>query len=84
MVNRSIKTLLIELEARGVSLWVENGRLFSKAPKGAMTPDLRQQIKNNKAVLLDFLQNFESFDSDSYRAIPCISRHQPLSSSGRC
>ena len=36
MVDTSVKQLLRELHRLGIRLWVEEGRLRSKAPKGVM------------------------------------------------
>ncbi|MCB0165296.1 MAG: amino acid adenylation domain-containing protein [Anaerolineae bacterium] len=48
--------LLIELHTRGIKLWLDGDRLRYKAPKGALTPDLRQAIGQHKAELLSFLR----------------------------
>jgi len=48
-------TLLFHLKTRGISLWVDDGKLRYKGPKGAITEDLRIQIKHNKSQLLDLL-----------------------------
>ncbi|MFT2720716.1 hypothetical protein ACMT4L_11990 [Deinococcus sp. A31D244] len=53
MVTRE---LLRELEGRGVRLMVEGDRLVARGPAGAITPDLSEEIKRQKAVLLRELQ----------------------------
>lgn len=50
------RDLLRELEERGVRLAVQEGRLVSRAPRGAMTPELAEQIKAHKDELLKALQ----------------------------
>ena len=43
------------LAARGVVLTRAGDQLRFDAPKGAMTPELREQIKGHKTALLDIL-----------------------------
>lgn len=47
--------LLRELEGRGVRLAVESGRLVARAPQGAVTPELAEQIKTQKDALVKAL-----------------------------
>ena len=47
--------LLTVLEARGVKLSIQAGQLTSRGPVGAITPDLGEQIKTQKAALLEAL-----------------------------
>ena len=56
--NQLLKTLQ-ELRTAGVRLWVENGKLRSQAPKGAITPVLRRQIVAQRDALISFLQQAE-------------------------
>lgn len=55
MVEPSIDQLLKELHQLDVKLWVEEGQLHSDAPKGAITPTLRTQIRARKEELIVFL-----------------------------
>ena len=48
--------LLTELKGRGVVLSVQDGKLISNGPKGAITLDLGAAIKAQKAALLLALQ----------------------------
>lgn len=48
--------LLRELERRGVRLAVEGGRLTARAPQGAVTPELAEQIRVHKDDLMATLQ----------------------------
>ena len=47
--------LLTVLEARGVKLSIQAGQLTSRGPVGAITPDLGEQIKAQRAALLEAL-----------------------------
>ncbi len=51
----SADELLIELKARGVSLEVDGDRLRVDAPKGAVTPELREALAAHKAEVLALL-----------------------------
>ena len=48
--------LLTALWARGVTLSVQGGRLVTSGPPGAITSDLGEQIRAQKAQLLQALQ----------------------------
>nr|WP_157465437.1 hypothetical protein [Deinococcus apachensis] len=50
------RDLLRKLEGRGVRLAVQEGRLIARAPHGAVTPELHEQIKAQKDALLRELQ----------------------------
>lgn len=46
------------LAARGIQLWVQDGKLQYQAPKDAVTPQLLAELKEHKAALLDLLEQF--------------------------
>ena len=46
----TIKDVLTIAESRGVKLRVEGNDLVFRAPKGALTPELRQAIVDHKAI----------------------------------
>jgi hypothetical protein len=50
------EALLAELRARGVVLAPAGDRLRYRAPRGTLTPDLRQQLLSQKAELLLMLE----------------------------
>jgi amino acid adenylation domain-containing protein len=51
----SLLALLSDLRARGVSLAVADGQLKVTAPKGALTPALQLQLRENKSAILELL-----------------------------
>ncbi len=51
-----IEAFLAELNQQDIKLWAEDENLRVKAPKGALTQDLRQQLANRKAEILSFLR----------------------------
>lgn len=50
-----MKTLLKELTEKEIVIWSEDGALKFKAPKGAVTEEIRSMLKNNKTELLQIL-----------------------------
>ena len=52
--------LLKQLGSSGVKLWLQEGELKFRAPKGALTQGHKEQIKANKTELIEFLQGTKS------------------------
>ncbi|MDC3961542.1 non-ribosomal peptide synthetase [Polyangium jinanense] len=52
----NVKEILLTAEARGVALRVDGENLVFKAPKGALTPELRQAIADRKMEIISFLR----------------------------
>jgi len=48
--------IVAELRARGVALWVEGDSLHYRAPRGALTPELRTALADHKAELMNRLR----------------------------
>jgi thioesterase domain-containing protein/NRPS condensation-like uncharacterized protein/acyl carrier protein len=56
-LSLNITELLAELSQRNIKLSIDDrGQLNIRAPKGALTPDLRESLTENKAEILVFLQ----------------------------
>src|SRR6476620_8636423 len=76
----NLNQFLAELAQRGVKLWAEDGQLRYRAPKGALTPELRDELVLHKVELVKLLQK-KSNASDT--SIPQVSaslrRNLPLS-----
>lgn len=49
--------LLENLTEQGVRLWVNNDKLSIRAPKGVMTPEIRDHLADNKTRLLELLKS---------------------------
>ena len=47
--------IISELQALGISLWVEDGQLRYRGPAGALTEDLRRRLRDGKAALISHL-----------------------------
>lgn len=48
----SISTLLTRLHSLNIRIWANGDQLQYSAPKGALTPELRDQLVQHKAALL--------------------------------
>ncbi|QBS37116.1 hypothetical protein E1B22_03775 [Thermaerobacter sp. FW80] len=49
--------LLTELRRRGVEVWADGDRLCYRAPRGALTPELREAVRAHKGELLAVLRS---------------------------
>ncbi|MFY9190417.1 MAG: hypothetical protein WAN89_03975 [Lawsonella sp.] len=52
----TIPQLLDTLATRRIDLWVEDEALKFRAPNGAFTPELKQQVVTHKAAIIEALQ----------------------------
>lgn len=55
--TNSLQSLINKCEQKEVKLWVEEGKLKFKAPEGALSPELLEQLKLNKTFLIAYLQS---------------------------
>ena len=74
----SVYELMAKLGAAGIKLWVDDGQLKFKAPKGALTPDLKAELVENKAAVIEFLVQANSDSNQESSGIPAADRSQPL------
>jgi len=74
----SIADLLADLLDRGIRLRVDDGRLLSDAPKGALTPELIAQIRERKPEIVAFLSAADDSPAGALPPIPRIDRSAPL------
>ncbi len=49
------REIVLAAQAVGIELWTEGGKLRFRGPKGALTPDLRDRLKNHKTELIEYL-----------------------------
>lgn len=50
-----IPAILAGLASKDIKVWVEHERLLCSAPEGALTPDLRDQLRERKSEIIGFL-----------------------------
>ena len=53
---KTIEEILLYFDSLNIKLWVEGEQLKFRSPKGVLTPELRSQIKEQKADIIAFLQ----------------------------
>jgi thioester reductase-like protein len=60
-VKNTIQSLLSELQSLDIRIWLEDTdripKLRCNAPKGVLTPNLKAQLQERKAEIIEFLQN---------------------------
>ncbi|MDJ0841286.1 MAG: amino acid adenylation domain-containing protein, partial [Acidobacteriota bacterium] len=64
----SVVALLAEYRRKGIKLWADHGKLKFKAPDGALTPELKQNLRRHKQAILAFFE--EVAQSDTGEIIP--------------
>ena len=57
--------LLSDLSGRGISLTLDGERFLCKAPKNAITPELKQKLTDQKAAIIAFLKSCQTTPSNS-------------------
>ena len=65
----SLASLLEEVAARDIKLWVEDGRLRVNAPQGALVPELKDRLSANKPALIEFLSRSDDEDAFSIKSV---------------
>jgi hypothetical protein len=58
--------LLVDALEKGLILRVENGELRLRAPKGALSPTLRQQLADHRAELIALLEEHKKYAIPSF------------------
>lgn len=53
----TLDDFLADLQRRDVKLWIEDGRLRYRAPKGVMGPELTEELRRRKSEILSLLAN---------------------------
>jgi amino acid adenylation domain-containing protein len=68
-----VERLIVDLRQQGVLLKLENERLICDAPKGVMTADLLDQVRQNKDAIVELLK-LERDQSGIASGIPRVAR----------
>jgi len=76
----NLEKLLSELAKLDIQLFKDGEQLRIRAPKGAVTKEIRETLTEHKAALLDWLQSHQSKEahSNSKTVIAPANRHQSL------
>jgi amino acid adenylation domain-containing protein len=74
----TIPELLTHLRSVGITLWADGDHLRYQSPKGALTPELQQQLKARKAEILAFLRKAKAAAHAPVDVIQPVSRDQDI------
>ncbi|MDJ0836306.1 MAG: amino acid adenylation domain-containing protein [Acidobacteriota bacterium] len=55
----SVLSLLSDFRRKGIKVWAEGEKLRFKAPKGALTPELKARLRDHKAQIIAFFKEAE-------------------------
>ena len=66
----SLTDLLAEVRSRDIELRADGERLRCDAPAGALTPELREQLRSRKSEILEFLRTAESLSRQQEAIVP--------------
>jgi amino acid adenylation domain-containing protein len=70
-----IGDLVRDLRQRKIRIWADGGRLRYEAPRDALTPELTERLRANKAELIEWCNRARSTRLES---IPAVDRSEPL------
>ncbi|OUR88830.1 hypothetical protein A9Q81_22995, partial [Gammaproteobacteria bacterium 42_54_T18] len=73
----TVYDIVSKLNSAGIKVWVDDGQLKLKAPKGAMTKALKDEIVANKSELIQFLPSVQAATKQE-DIIPVVSRDGDL------
>jgi len=65
-----VPTLLQELRSRDIRVWAEGDQLRCTAPTGVLTPELREQLRERKTDIVEFLRSAESLAQQQRGIVP--------------
>jgi hypothetical protein len=63
----TVAALIAELHRRDVQVWADGDRLQCNAPVGALTPELRDQLRERKREIVEFLRGPAELSSSQQR-----------------
>ena len=66
----SVAAFLVELRGRDIQIWPEGDQLRCTAPVGALTPELREQLRHRKTDILAFLRAAEGASRQPRAIVP--------------
>lgn len=66
----SVAALLAELRSRDMEVWADGDQLRCNAPAGALTPEIRDRLRQRKNDILEFLRSAETLARQQRAIIP--------------
>jgi len=71
-----VPTFLEELRSRDIQVWADGDQLRCNAPTGALTPELRDQLRRRKSAIVEFLRSAEALARQERSIVPLQPRGQ--------
>jgi len=71
-----VPAFLEELRSRDIQVWTEGDQLRCNAPTGALTPELRDQLRQRKSAIVQFLRSAEALSRQERAIVPLQPRGQ--------
>jgi len=65
-----VPALLQELRSRDIRVWADGDQLRCTAPTGVLTPELREQLRERKTDIVEFLRSAESLAQQQRGIVP--------------
>jgi len=65
-----VPAFLEELRSRDIRVWADGDRLRCTAPTGVLTPELRDQLRERKADIVEFLRSAETLAQQERAIVP--------------
>ncbi|MGZ8849425.1 MAG: thioesterase domain-containing protein [Thermoanaerobaculia bacterium] len=66
----SVSTFLAELRSRDIQVWPDGDHLRCNAPAGELTPDLRDELRQRKRDIVEFLHSAETLARQPRAIVP--------------
>ncbi len=74
----STTEFISQLHRSGIKLWAEGDRLRFDAPSGAMTSELKEELRKRKPELIEFFAKVRRESENKRDPITAVSRQKPL------
>jgi thioesterase domain-containing protein len=71
-----VSAFLEELRSRNIQIWAEGDQLRCAAPTGVLTPALRDQLRQEKSAIVQFLRSAEALARQERAIVPLQPRGQ--------
>ena len=71
-----VPTFLEELRRRDIRVWADGDQLRCNAPTGVLTPELRDQLRQRKSAIVEFLRSTEALARQERAIVPLQPRGQ--------
>ena len=71
----TVEQILAKLARMRITLFLDGGRLRYRAPKGALTPQMREVIAENRKAIIERLRDRKNPNGLPLKCVVCDRRH---------